>query len=222
MHRIRYVIVKFSDLEMLPSDIPRLRGYFGRKYPTEHVFHNHLPEGGFSYKYPQIQYRIIDHHPALLGIGEGIEILKQVFFELDSIMLSREIYQTNEREVRVNEADFGVTPDIRSYEFSSPWMALNEENHREYQSLTAIQQQNFLRHILRENLKTISKGFGYTIPDIDAVQVDGWFKPYPVKFKEVEMLCFKGEFMLNFAIPDYLGLGKQSARGFGVVKGKKR
>jgi hypothetical protein len=220
MVSIRFVIVKFTDLELLPTDIPKLRGYFAHKYPQEHSFHNHLPNGSFNYKYPLIQYRIIDRHPALLGMGTGIDILKQVFFELDSISISGVAYQTFEREVKVIEADFGASEQLYSYEFSSPWMALNERNYEEYIALDAMHKQRFLRHLLRENLKTLSKGFDYTIPDIDAINVDGWFKPYLVKFKDIEMLCFKGEFMLNFAIPDYLGLGKQSARGFGVVKGK--
>jgi hypothetical protein len=32
------------------------------------------------------------------------------------------------------------------------------------------------------------------------------------------MICFTGEFMVNFHIPDYLGIGKQVARGFGTVE----
>jgi hypothetical protein len=31
------------------------------------------------------------------------------------------------------------------------------------------------------------------------------------------MICFQGEFTTNFLIPDYLGIGKQVARGFGTV-----
>ena len=34
------------------------------------------------------------------------------------------------------------------------------------------------------------------------------------------MLTFRGEFSTNFQIPDYLGLGKQVARGYGMVKKK--
>ena len=96
-------------------------------------------------------------------------------------------------------------------------MALKEENYRKYKTLNQIEQQNFLKHLLRENLKTLSKGFVYTIPDIEEIKVEGFFKPRSVNFKNIKMLCFTGEFMVNFYIPDYLGLGRQSARGFGVV-----
>lgn len=35
--------------------------------------------------------------------------------------------------------------------------------------------------------------------------------------KDVSMLGIECEFMANFAIPDYLGLGKSVSRGFGAV-----
>jgi len=35
------------------------------------------------------------------------------------------------------------------------------------------------------------------------------------------MQCFTGDFTTNFLIPDFLGIGKQSARGFGVVRKRK-
>ena len=40
--------------------------------------------------------------------------------------------------------------------------------------------------------------------------------------KDVSMLGIECEFMANFAIPDYLGLGKSVSRGFGAVVGMKR
>jgi hypothetical protein len=96
-------------------------------------------------------------------------------------------------------------------------MALNQENHREYQSLNPIAQKQRLRIILKNNLKTLSKGFNYWIPDTEQIQVDGWFTPLEVNFHNQRMQCFKGNFTTNFLIPEYLGLGKQCSRGFGVV-----
>jgi len=51
--------------------------------------------------------------------------------------------------------------------------------------------------------------------------VDGWFKPLEVNFHNQPMQCFTGDFTTNFLIPEFLGLGKQSARGFGVVRKRK-
>jgi hypothetical protein len=217
MKRVRYIVVSFTDVQMLPSDIPKLRGYFARKFPDTHQFHNHLPQSGFNYKTPSIQYRIIDSHPALIGINDGIELMKRVFMEVDSLTIGTFVHKTFEREIIIKECEFGQSDQFHQYQFTSPWMALNKANYHEYKTLNPVEQNHRLRAILKNNLKTLSKGFDYWIPEVEKVQVDGWFKPVEVNFHNQRMQCFKGEFTTNFLIPEYLGLGKQCARGFGVV-----
>lgn len=215
--KIKIITIFFTDVCLTKYDLPKLRGYFSQKFPEYSELHNHLPGGKFSYKFPQVQYRIIDKHPALIGFSTGIEVLKKIFFELDEMIIDNRKYSINEKEIYLKEYDFGVAEEFINYKFISPWMALKEENYQKYKTLNQIEQQNFLKHILRENLKTLSKGFDYTIPDIEKIKVEGFFKPRSVNFKNVKMLCFTGEFMVNFYIPVFLGIGKQSARGFGVV-----
>jgi hypothetical protein len=123
-----------------------------------------------------------------------------------------------EKSIQIREDDFGQTDSFFDYQFTSPWMALKEENYETFKTLDRIEKQQFLRHLLRENLKTVSKGFHYSIPDIESVKVEGYFKPRPMNFKNIRMVCFTGEFTTNFLLPDYLGIGKQVARGFGTVK----
>ncbi len=217
MIKVRYLLIRWTDIDMQPWEIPKLRGYFIRKFPDTHLFHNHLPEKGFLYQMPSIQYRIIDGHPALIGINEGIDLIKRVFFEVDSLIINGNTIQTNEREISLKESDFGMCEEYHKYTFLSPWMALNQDNHQEYLKLNLYDQKQRLKSILKNNLKTLSKGFNYWIPEVNKLNVDGWFNPVEANFHDKRMQCFKGEFTTNFAIPDYLGLGKQSARGFGVV-----
>jgi hypothetical protein len=60
----------FLNLEFLLNAISR-----------KSSIHNHLPGQQYSYKFPQIQYRIIDKHPALLAINDAIDLVKQVFWK---------------------------------------------------------------------------------------------------------------------------------------------
>lgn len=220
MIKIRYILVVFTDVKMPPSDIPKLRGYFAAKYADIHQFHNHLPGEGYDYHLPLIQYRIIGGSPAMLGIGQGIEIMKQVFFEIDELKISGQSFTSNEKQISLIEADFGQCEEFYDYRFISPWMALNQENHLNYLELNPVEQKQLLKTILARNLKSLSKGFDYWIPEFDKIMVDGWFTPLMVNFHSQKMQCFKGDFTINFRIPDLLGLGKQSARGFGVVSYK--
>jgi hypothetical protein len=121
----------------------------------------------------------------------------------------------------LKEDDFGLTEDYFTYFFSSPWMALNQENYKDYNKMNTFQRNQKLKTILKNNLKTLSKAFNYWIPDVEKLNVDGWFKPLEVNFHNQPMQCFTGDFTTNFHIPEFLGLGKQSARGFGVVRKRK-
>lgn len=216
-HKVRYLIVRFNDVNLTASDLPKLRGFFARKFPQDNLFHNHLPGGSQSFAFPRIQYRIIDGAPALLGIKEGIDILKKVFFEINELEINGRSITVNERQVTLIEEEFGQCDSSLHYRFLSPWMALNQENDREYHKLAESHRREKLLKILTGNLVTLSKGFQYTIPDRDSLNVNGTFRVVAVNFHNIPMHCFYGDFSVNFIIPDFLGIGKQTARGFGVL-----
>lgn len=218
MISVDYILAAFTDINLKAFEIPKMRGYFAHKYPGKALLHNHLAQGKLSYQAPKIQYRIYHGHPALIGIGEGIQLVKQIILDNHDISIGDKNMVVREVQVEVLKEDFGQTQSFQDYRFISPWMALNQENYREYIRTNTMDQKKRLKQILRGNLLTISKAFSYTIPDFEAIEVDGWFKPVSRNFHNIPMHCFTGEFTVNFSIPDYLALGKQSARGFGVVQ----
>jgi hypothetical protein len=218
---VDYILAAFTDIDLKAFEIPKLRGYFANKYPDKSLFHNHLAPGKLSYQAPKIQYRIYEGHPALIGIGEGIQLVKQIMLDNHHIQIGEKNMMVREVQVELLKADFGQTPSFQDYRFSSVWMALNQENYRDYIKMNSMDQKRRLKQILKGNLLTLSKAFSYTIPDFEAIEVDGWFKPVSRNFHNIPMHCFTGEFTVNFMIPDYLALGKQSARGFGVVQRQK-
>ncbi len=67
MISVSYVLVTFTDVSIKAFDLPKLRGFFSRQYPEEHLFHNHLPGASQSYRFPRIEPRVINGHPALLN-----------------------------------------------------------------------------------------------------------------------------------------------------------
>ena len=67
-------------------------------------------------------------------------------------------------------------------------------------------------------MRPIAEGVAYVVvshvrPDVGRARHD------VCTVKGVGMLGTWCEFMVNFAIPDYLGLGKSVSRGFGAVVG---
>ncbi len=216
--RVPIIKVTFVTNQLTRCDIPRLRQYLARTFPKYELIHNHLQDGKYRYGYPLIQFKTVNSTPFIIGLGEGLPILKEVFTEVTELQLANRKQTVWEKSILLQEVEFGVTEEFYKYKFLSPWMALKEENFEKFKTLNTYDQQLFLKHLLRENLKTISKGCDYQIPEIEKVLVDGYFKPMVSHFKKIKMLCFTGDFTVNFAIPDLLGIGKQVARGYGTVK----
>lgn len=215
---MKYIILKFNDVKLDVRDIAKVRGYFASNFSGNLLLHNHLPNGKFSYKFPKIQYRLFNGNPALIAMEEGIEVLKEVFFLSDEMVIGNKIYNLNEKEILSYDVEINQQNDFLYYRFISPYMALNQENYLKYQNADKYDKIALLKDILKNNLKTISKGFSYEIPDFDSIRLEANLKQKLINFKNVKMLCFTGDFKTNFLIPDYWGLGKQTARGFGVVK----
>jgi len=207
----------FAERQWFVEDLPRLRAYLSQRYKEYHELHNHTTEGGYRFVYPEIQFKFIDGVPTIVGFERGREILERVFKDVEHVELKDRAFQIFEKTFEHLNYKLGVSEKPIAYRFVTPWMALKQENYQRFKTLDNFERQRFLRHLLRENLKTIAHAFGYWIPDPEEIQVEGFFHQRESKFKGMIMLTFTGEFMTNFRIPDWLGLGKQVARGFGTV-----
>ncbi|MBL7110107.1 MAG: hypothetical protein ISS11_07710 [Candidatus Marinimicrobia bacterium] len=216
VHVQRMVII-LHGITISPFSIPKLRGDIASQYPQFTLIHNHLENENLRYGYPSIQFKVIDKKPMIIGIQDGIEVLKQVFMKLEDVKIEGDKIEIHEKSIQLDVLRFGQTSDYKSYKLSLPWMALNQKNHQEYKTLNWHEKRTFLERILRGNLISLSKGLDYTIPSIDNIFVQSDLKPVIRNFKNQKMLCFTGTFRTNFEIPDYLGIGKQTARGFGTV-----
>jgi len=156
---VKIIQVQFPNNPMNRFDIPKFRGYMAKLYPKYTLLHNHLENGKFRYGYPQVQFKTIKKIPTIIGISEGLEILKIVFMDVEEININGRSQKIWEKSIKLREGSFGQTEEYYSYQFLSHWMALKEENFETYKQLNSIERQIFLKHLIRENLKTISKGF---------------------------------------------------------------
>ena len=153
----------------------------------------------------------------VIGINEGAEVLKQIYDEYQEIRLGANTYQIVERGITVKDEEFGISEKIRTYEFVTPWLALNQENYRKFYTLKGKEERDeFVRKILIGNIISMSKSLGYEVPGQIKCDANVHFKKD--RLKDVSVMTFTGKFYANFLIPDYLGIGKSVSRGFGAVK----
>jgi hypothetical protein len=214
--KLKTLEMTFRSTKEFKENILCTRGFFATKF-TEYVqLHNHITDK-FVYSYPTIQYKVIRNRPLILGINEGIGVLKEIFDDFDKVRLGDAEYEITQRSLTIKNQEFGLSDKIHFYEFVTPWVPLNQENHEKFmQAKSREEQKEMLRAILTGNLLSMSKGIGYTVPDKIKCDVD--VQVTKSEYKDIKFLSFYGGFMANFCIPDYMGIGKSAAMGKGTVK----
>lgn len=213
--KINICKVIFNDLSLTPRYGEKLRGYLGNKYKEIDLLHNHN-EAGFIYRYPLVQYKVIDGIPMIIGINQATNIIARIGIDDDEFIFDDQKYQAFQKKIVKYELEFGVTDDYIEYKFISPWISLNQSNIKKYKDYTNIDKEEMLKKILIGNLLSVSKGLNYTVDK----KINAWInlKEMEVMIKGIRHIAFKGNFKVNFNIPDNLGIGKSVSRGFGTVK----
>lgn len=213
---LRILKLIFSSMEVARRDIPKIRGFVANNYPEYDELHNHNGDK-YIYRYPLIQYKDIEGKPAIVGINEGADIIANLEDKINSVDIGGSNVEIFEKSISYVKCRYGTTDRMVKYSFCSPWMCLNEKNYRSYVIDDDTGKAKLLKNILAGNILSMSKRFGYTVDK----QLNAYINLIPcrINFKNNQMIGFKGEFLINFHIPDYMGLGKSVSRGFGTVKG---
>lgn len=95
-------------------------------------------------------------------------------------------------------------------------MSSNQKNHKKYITSDELEKRHLLERILIGNCLSFFKSINHYVEE--QIQLKGTFKEKSTKFKGNKMLAFEGIFTANLMLPDYIGLGKSVARGFGTIK----
>ena len=216
--KVSYLIIKTQ--RPVREDASKLRGYIGSRFREYPILHHHVMDGGYLYTYPKVQYRVIDGTPQILGIEEGARVLKEISDELTELVLGSRRYKITQKILYEQEVMPRPTK-VRQYKFVTPWLALNPDNYRKYKEIKDWREKkNLLNRILVGNILSMCKGLGIVVEK--KLHAHSLLEVKRVKYKGVPLLGFTGEFRVNFAIPEFFGLGKGVSQGFGVVKNAPR
>jgi hypothetical protein len=200
----------------IKENASKLRGYFGSKFNDYPILHHHIPNSGFLYTYPLVQYKIMGGNASILGIEEGSTVLKEISDQINELMLGKNQYDVETRIIYDKKYDIKPSKQI-NYRFITPWIGLNSQNYQKYQTINDWKEKkNLLNNILVGNILSMCKGLGIIVNR--KLYAHSLFDAEIVDFKGLKVLGFTGRFKVNFKIPDFFGLGKGVSQGFGTVK----
>ena len=110
------------------------------------------------------------------------------------------------------------TEDHKQYKITN-WLALNQENLTRYNELMSLAERvQMLERILVNHILSFASGLDWFIEERINVTITKLEGPHPFRFKGMRFRAFNPEFTVNLELPSYIGLGKGSSIGFGVVK----
>jgi hypothetical protein len=213
---LKQVIIRFPDLRLKTRDAHKLRGWFGNLFKEySPLLHNHFDDGSLRYSYPQVQYKVIGGIPFLVGIGEGAKLLIQLFLKIKELNIDGEVYPVFSKNIENRIVIIKDTEELYEYRFETLWMALNETNYRKYLNAGNEEKQKLLQSVLKGNILSFYKGIGFWAKQNIMLKLTS--TEHVTNFKDNKMIAFKGNFVCNTVLPDYIGLGKAVSRGFGTI-----
>lgn len=214
---IHMAMAVFEDL-ISPDELRFFRGAVIKLSDNNHLFHNHI-DVGYRYSYPKLQYKLLNRHPAVLGIDEGANAVMALFSGMESLQCrlghcSRELHLLSLAEWH-DEIGLSDTQHVYCIE---NWLPLNSRNFKEYREAEGlIGQITLLQRILTGNLLSFAKGMGLffdrqikcTLEDIRTNDGSG--------FKGLEFMEFSAVFKSDVLLPQWIGLGKSASLNHGII-----
>jgi hypothetical protein len=203
---------------LLPVETTQLRGFFGKLFADEILLHHHEANGELRYDYPRVQFKVLDREACLIGIAEGGAVVERLWRQVDEARIGDETLTVIEAGLQRRRERVGETEQFLAYCFLSPWMALNQANHRRFTSeVDEHERCALLERILVGNCLSLAKALGHCVMTRLHADARGLYS-VTARLKGVPMLAFRGSFRTNFQLPNRLGIGKSVSRGFGTVQ----
>lgn len=216
---MQHTLLKFPEINLPTRAAHQLRGYFGDFFREKSpLLHNHYENGDPIYRYPLIQYKVVNGTPMLLGIGEGAPLLLKLFLEVNELKIADTIYPLEHKHLKCDEVEIGYSEQLHEYRFETLWMALNQRNFDRYHNTPAEEQNAFLERQLQNHILAIFKGLNIWLQPHERIMVKAKLTTHRTQFKDKKMLAFGGTFVANVHLPPYIGIGKSVSRGFGTIR----
>lgn len=190
-----------------------LRGFLGYLFIEDTEFHHHSDS---PYHYPLVQYKKVKGRLLVMGLKDYAEVVCRKMSTLDHITTPGG--RIGVQSVDISTSSFSVEETKARFRFATPWIALNEENHRKFSTLGGRPEKKaFLEKILVGNVLSALKGLSvFADFKVAAELEDFWHKPVHVHDNRFQ--AFRASFAANVGLPKFFGLGKSVSKGFGAVE----
>lgn len=215
---IRLLSVTFN-FQLLQRDISQFRGaIIGATQLKNDLFHNHT-NNGTIYRYPLIQYKNIRKSAAIICIEQGVDGIQDFFSNTNwKLEINRRTADFKVDQLQAWLHRVGIWEQTFQFKIFG-WLPLNQANYKKYQQLNSLAEKIlFLEKILTGHILGFLEGIDLKAEDQVKVSITNILSEQVMQYKNQAMQAFSVTFRTNVSLPNYIGLGKGSSVGFGVLK----
>jgi hypothetical protein len=213
---LRMYTVSLEPEHPLRFSADDLRSFLNKKM-VEYTILPRNDTAGFIHRYPVLQCKQAGSNLMVTGISQGADCLYRITRDPMLLGEGESACRITARDPAIRPEPFGVSDTSGTYEFLTPWIALNQQNAKKFYDLNGKPQRDaFMQKLLTAHLNTLAKSLDYdiTVPITCGAKVR--FRRDRIGRENV--MVFLGKFQTNLHIPDYLGIGLSVSQGYGTIK----
>jgi hypothetical protein len=172
---------------------------------------------GFIHRYPVLQCKQVRGNVIVIGICQGADCLCHLTGDQITLDAGESSCRITARDPAMRSEQFGITDKPETYEFLTPWLALNQQHAKKFYDLKGKPQRDaFMQNLLTTQLTILAKSLDY---DITApITCEAKVRFIRERIDRENVMVFLGKFRTNLRIPDYLGIGRALSQGYGTIK----
>ena len=217
MNTIRTLVIQFAN-ELSAKEIPLFRGAVIQSMEESNIlFHNHTPDG-FRYSYPLIQYKRIKGKAAIVFIGKGTDNINDLFSPGSLLLrIGKKDVEMRIESIYTEQVEIVCSEKENHFKLHN-WLPLNSTNYELYQGMEdMVSKIELLERILVGNILSLLKGIDIHVDQQISLRIADITNQHIIHYKKVQLMAFDVDFYANVALPQYIGIGKNSSTGYGVL-----
>ena len=155
----------------------------------------------------------------MLCVEEGIEGIQDFFSRTDwKLQIEKQNKEIKVENIKVHQHRVAVWENWFDYRITN-WLPLNQDNYIKFKALEDLTEKiSFLEKIMQSNILSFLQGIDLYVDEKIEVKIKSIRGERLMNYKDQQMQAFTLEFRTNVSLPNFIGLGKGSSVGFGVIK----
>lgn len=221
--KVKLLQIRF-DKKLQSYDLRRFRAAIIEKTKRRiSTFHNHYDDGRAIYRYPLVQYKIMNKKPLLVCFAEATDDIHHLLRHDDyQLTIGNKLVAFEIEEAKLQRYPICVSDKLYNYTMRH-YIGLNQDNYSIYKGIDGyVQRIEFIEELLLKHLKIFARAMNVEGVEALKVSIVDYISDKYIEYKKVFHLTFTLDFKTNLTIPDYTGIGKGVSIGFGTVLSKNK